>query len=160
MANEVTRDDHGNDYYHPIAKLYLGYLAYPTLRSWDLVSKQYQCVCDRTLEMITEMIREQEEYDASYGQYPLEPCDLAGVVQEFERRAPDRCRSCRHHISCDLTQTQHYIAEDASEVPLHLNEAMDFLQRMFEHLIWGNISSVLGGVDLRVMLHQERFLYE
>lgn len=175
VANLVTRgqvrDIDGpawQNFFEPVAKVYVGYLinyliTQPSGWAWN--DATYTYTCHNTEEAAQAFI---DTLDVEEGitlvglpgrlLRRLDLCPLAGI-QQFVNEKPSRsrCQECGIDVDIELYQSrQLQLAEDAlagtPEPPAHVNHILDLLQRLYQHEVYGDINSVLGGQDLSVSL--------
>lgn len=179
VANLVTRgsvrDIDGpawQDFYEPIAKVYVGYLTNYLLtqpRGWAWADdRTYTFTCEHTA-LAAQAFADSLGIEGEGGYIPvgaarrLEACPLAGVPQFLERR-PRRsvCPECGSSVSIEVHESSQLgLHEDAvegtPEPPTYVNRILDFLQRLYQDEIHGDINSVLGGQELSVYLTEGNY---
>lgn len=178
IANLVTRgsvrDIDGpawQDFYEPIAKVYVGYLTnylltQPSGWAWG-DDQTYTFTCEHTAlaaqAFADSLGIEEDGYIPVGAARRLEACPLAGIPQFLERR-PRRsvCPECGSSVSIEIQQSRQLgLHEDASddtpEPPTYVNQVIDFLQRLYQDEVHGDINSVLGGQDLSVSLTEGNY---
>jgi len=178
MASQVTRgsvqDIDGPawvDFYQPIAKIYVGYLVNYLITSpagWEWWDKGtvYTYICRHTAERARQLSTHegfsmgQEDVPMRAPARLLVPCPLAGIPQFLAQKPRrHRCRECGSDVDIELHESRQLaLREDAPpetpEPPDYLNQILDFLERLYQDEIFGDIGSVLGGQDLRIYLSE------
>lgn len=154
-----------NDFYEPIAKIYLGYIypyAIPNgISSWHWTERLFMYTCGYDQEAVQTHVEWAEEHGIHLPEWQMYPCQDAGT-EHITPITQERCHRCHSDIDTKLFQpSQLERNEDADEivpdVPESVNSALTFLQELFYEEIMGNISSVNGGQELAVHTQQDNY---
>ena len=154
------------NYRQPIAKIYLGYI-YPYwipdgTSSWYWTERLYINQCNHDEAAAAEAFQNVAETEGEVLGIQLDPCPQAGV-QHIEDRVRNRCPYCNNYsIETTLYQPSQLVKyEDADpeapDVPLSVNQVLEFLQQLYVGEGWGDIYSVNEGEELSVSTQHINF---
>lgn len=149
-----------DNFFNTLAIIYVGYVPDLLGTYWGWTDKEYRYICELTPEYIQQRLADMDPDEALL--LNMEPCPSGGlsIISEEIR---ERCPGCREYLNRELIRSRQIVLEedfepyhaedilsDPPEPPQHLNAALDFLQRFYDDINYGNIYSVAGGMNLSV----------